>query len=110
MTTFELTLLLIMGAAAWFWSDSFRAREAGIEAVRTACAEEGVQLLDETISLIRLGVQRNERGRLSLARVYEFEYTDTGNNRRRGRVHLLGAKVTLLTLGPRLVSSRGVLH
>lgn len=106
----NIVFLLVLGGLAWLWFDSFAAREAGIRAVRTACEADGLQLLDETIVLSSLRLKRNEAGRLALARVYAFEYSDTGDNRRRGSVHLLGHKVTLLSLGLRLVASNGRLR
>jgi hypothetical protein len=105
MTTLEIAIPLGIGGLIWFWFDSFAAREAGLRAVRQACEEDGLQLLDETISLASLKPQRNETGRLDWARVYNFEFTTTGDNRRRGRVHLLGRRVVLLNMGPRLVVS-----
>lgn len=88
---------------AWLWLDGSTAREAGTNAVRKACQDEGLQLLDETISLSKINLARNHSGRLTLHRCYDFEYSDTGDNRRRGRVQLLGHSVTLLYLGPRPV-------
>jgi hypothetical protein len=105
MTTAEIVILIVLGGLTWLWFDSFKARETGIHAVKKACEAEGLQLLDETIALVSLRPQRNDEGRLSLARVYAFEYSDTGDNRRRGSVHLLGHKVTMLNIGLRLVWS-----
>ena len=41
---------LIVGALAWFWLDSLKAREAGIREAREACAADGLQLLDDTVA------------------------------------------------------------
>lgn len=43
--------------------------------------------------------QRNRTGQLCWLRVYAFEYSDTGDNRRPGSIHLLGDEVILLSLG-----------
>ena len=106
----EIASLIIIALVAWFWSDSLRAREAGVKAVRRACEEEGLQLLDETISLFSMKPGRNDYGRRVLRRVYQFEFSDTGENRRRGSVHLLGQQVVLLNVGLRLVSDDRSLH
>jgi hypothetical protein len=103
MDTLEMMIPVLTAGLAWLWLDSAKAREAGIAEVRRACQAEGVQLLDETIALARLRPTRTQDGWLALRRVYEFEYSDTGDNRRRGSVHLLGQAVTLLNLGPRPV-------
>ena len=46
MNWYELMLLCVLIGAVWFWLDSMKAREIGIQAARNACAEEGLQFLD----------------------------------------------------------------
>ena len=106
----EIAILIIIGTVVWFWFDSLKSREAGIRTVRQACEEEGLQLLDETISVIHMKPARNEYGRLVLLRVYQFEFSDTGENRRRGSLHLMGQQVVMLNLGLRLVKSENTLE
>jgi hypothetical protein len=77
--------------------------------VRKTCEAEGLQLLDETISLFNMKPARNDSGRLVLRRVFQFEFSDTGDNRRRGSVHVLGGKVVLLNVGLRLAALDGEL-
>ena len=84
-----LTLGVLLGAAG-FWYDSFQARAAGMDAARAACRAEGLLLLDDTVALAALRLARDDDGRLRLKRVYAFEYSDTGDNRRAGQVTLLG--------------------
>ncbi len=108
--TVELVGLLVLGGGAWLWFDSLKARDIGIDAARTACASEGLQLLDDTVSVASLRPARNEDGRLVLRRVYAFEYSDTGDNRRRGSVVLLGHRVVVLNIGLRLVPADRTLH
>ena len=110
MPTLELFGLLVLCAISWLWYDSLRARDAGIQAVRRACDAESLQLLDETVAIAGLKLQRNEDGQLALRRVYEFEYSDTGDNRRRGSVVMLGQRVLVLNVGLRLVPSQRTLH
>jgi len=110
MPTFELIGLVVLGAVAWLWLDSFQAHAAGIEAVRAACAAEDLQLLDETVSLASLRPERNEDGQVTLRRIYEFEFSDTGDNRRRGSVVLLGKRVLVINIGLRAVPTGGMLH
>lgn len=106
MNTVEILIPLVLAGYAWLWFDNARAREVGIGAVRKACREEGLQLLDETIVFASLRPARTGDGWIAWRRAYEFEYSDTGDNRRRGSVHLLGSRVTMLNVGLRLVSSR----
>lgn len=94
----ELLTLLIFIAGALFWTDSMRAREAALDAGRRACAAEGVQLLDWTVMLKKTRFSRGEDGRMHVKRVYEFEFSDTGNNRIRGSITLLGRELLALNL------------
>jgi len=94
----ELLTLLIFIAGAWFWTDSMRAREAALDAGRRACTAEGVQLLDWTVMLNRTRLGRDDEGRLRVKRVYEFEFSDTGNNRIKGSIALLGQELLSLNL------------
>ena len=94
----ETISLLVLLAAVWFWLDSFKAREAAIRAARAACDAEHLLLRDDTVALGSLRPQRDEQGRLRLRRVYHFEYSDTGDNRRNGYATLLGSELLMLHL------------
>lgn len=110
MPVFEMLTLLVLAVLAWLWFDGVKAHEAGVEAARTACASEDLQLLDETVALRTLRPERGGDGRLTLRRVYEFEYSDTGDNRRRGSVVVLGHQVVVVNIGLRLVPADRTLH
>ena len=86
----ESAVVAVLVAAGWFLWTSLRAREAANAAIRPACQAQGLLFLDDTVALDRLRPRRNGEGHLTLERVYRFEYSDTGNNRRRGSVTLLG--------------------
>lgn len=95
--------LIVLLAGGWFWLDSFKAREAGILAARAACDADSLLLLDDTVELGNLRPQRADDGNLRLRRVYHFEYSDNGNNRRRGSVTLLGTELLMVYVQPRTV-------
>jgi len=84
MINVEVAIVLCILLLGWFWSDSLRAREANI-----AC--------------VQMRIQRDRFGRLGLLRVYQFEFSDTGENRRLGSVQVQGQDVVFLSLGLRLV-------
>jgi hypothetical protein len=96
----ELALLATVVALAWLWWDSMQAREAAVAAARVACEAEGLQFLDDTVSLSAIRAARNAEGRLLLQRAYDFEFSDTGDNRIRGSVVTLGRRVILLRVLP----------
>ena len=102
MDLLEFLVLALLGAAVWLWLDSLKAREVGVAAARAACADEGLQFLDDTVAIRALKPVRDDDGRLRLRRVYAFEYSDTGDNRCPGTVTLVGQRVELLHLRPRL--------
>ena len=110
MPGLEIAGILILGVIAWAWFDSLKAREAAIGAARAACTSEGLILLDDTVAISALKALRDDDGRLRLQRAYDFEYTDTGNNRIKGGVVLLGHRVVLLNVGLRLVPEVKTLH
>ncbi|MBL8392142.1 MAG: DUF3301 domain-containing protein [Candidatus Accumulibacter sp.] len=82
-----LILLLLVG---WFWFDGFQSRAAAMRAARAACAADGLLLLDDTVALASVRLGRDDEGRLRLRRTYDFEYSDTGDNRRTAQLTLLG--------------------
>ncbi|MEO8508551.1 MAG: DUF3301 domain-containing protein [Betaproteobacteria bacterium] len=94
----EFALLAALAAIVWFLWDSLKAREAANAAIRPACHAEGLLFLDDTVALARIRPQRNENGRIELGRTYRFEYSDTGNNRRKGAVTLVGARILHVNL------------
>lgn len=110
MPVFEILSLIALAALAWFWLDSLRARDSGILAVRTACAGENLQLLDDTVSIARLAPARNDQGRIVFRRTYAFEYSDTGNNRHPGSVVLLGRQVAVINIGLHGEPAQWTLH
>lgn len=96
----EILTLALFLAGGWFWADSMRAREAALDAGRRACAAEGVQFLDWTVVVRQTRLARDEEGRVRVKRVYEFEFSDTGNNRITGTITLLGRQLLALNLPP----------
>jgi len=96
MPTFEIAVTCVLFLVAWFWLDTLRAREAGIAAARALCDSRNLQLLDDTVSSESLRLARDDDGKVRLRRVYGFEYSDTGDNRRHGAVTLLGKQVVML--------------
>ncbi len=106
----EIFSLILLAAIAWLWLDSLKAREIAVRAARAACTADGLMLLDDTVAIANLKPTRDHDGRVKLQRAYDFEYSDTGNNRLKGNVVLLGHRVTLLNVGLRLPPVVRTLH
>ena len=86
----EAAAIILIVAGILLWVDSLRARERAIQAGRSACERYALQFLDETVSFARLRLARDEEGRLRIVRIYTFEFSETGNNRRDGAIVMLG--------------------
>ncbi|MGK2951271.1 MAG: DUF3301 domain-containing protein [Thiobacillus sp.] len=94
----EILLLVVFGAAAWYWYAGMQVREQAIAVGRRACVDAGLQFLDESVALSRTRFARNSQGQLQFLRDYRFEFSDTGNNRRPGVIRMLGDRVEWVSL------------
>jgi len=97
----EILGVLALAAGAWFFWDSLKAREAANAAMRAACRAEGLLFLDDTVALESIRPIRDEEGQLRMRRIFGFEYSDTGHNRRKGSVAMVGATMSAVDLGSR---------
>ena len=96
----EGAAIVLLAAGILFWLDSLRARERALKAGRAACERHELQFLDDTVSVSRVRLGRDDDGQLKIARTYTFEFSDTGNNRRHGAIVMLGAELQDLQLEP----------
>ena len=94
----EIAALVLAALAGWLAWDALRARERANNAMRAACRARGFFFLDDTVSLASLRPVRDEDGRVRLCRVYRFQYSDTGHNRRDGSITFVADAVTDLRL------------
>ncbi|QKT03214.1 DUF3301 domain-containing protein [Ectothiorhodospiraceae bacterium 2226] len=97
MSTAYWWLLACAGAVAW-WVSAMRLHErAGYFGAR-ACDRHRVQLLDQTVHLRKLGLARDDAGRMRVRRYYAFEFTTTGADRRGGVIVMLGPRLEYVHL------------
>ncbi|MBI3373937.1 MAG: DUF3301 domain-containing protein [Betaproteobacteria bacterium] len=96
----EAFALLLLAAAVAAWIDSLGAREAALEAGREACARYGLQFLDDTVAFAKLRLLRDEEGRMRLVRLYSFEFSEDGANRRSGAIQVHGRDAEDVQLEP----------
>jgi hypothetical protein len=95
--------LALAGVVAWFWQASLEARERALDEGLRACRRHGLQFLDQSVECISIRPARGEDGRLVLRRIYRFEFSDDGVNRRSGHVLMLGDRDASVTLDPFLL-------
>jgi hypothetical protein len=96
----EAAAIVLIVAGILLWVDSLRARERAVQAGRSACERYALQFLDETVSFARMRLARDDEGRLRIVRIYTFEFTETGNNRRNGVIEMLGQHPNEVNLEP----------
>lgn len=90
---FEILLLTLILLLAWFWFDSVTKREIAIRLGRELATRCHLQLLDETVACVKIGIARNGNGRLKLTRLYEFEVSADGHTRLMCNLQLLGKQL-----------------
>jgi len=96
--SWEILLLGLFGAVGWYWYAGMQVREQAVAVGRRACADAGLQFLDDSVALSRIRFARNSSGQLQFLRDYRFEFSDTGDNRRPGVVRMLGDRVEWISL------------
>ena len=101
-TVFMAILALIL--VGWAWHASLAAREAANRVAADTCTRAGVQLLDGTVSMLRLSLSRAAHGGLAVRRTYVFDYSEDGYSRRRGFVVMTGQSLDSVGLEPGAVS------
>ncbi len=89
MSVTELSLLFCgaFGIGLWWWAMQAHDRVDMIS--REVCKDLNVQRLDEAIALRRMGLAHTAYG-LRLERVFRFEFSVNGADRRRGEICLHG--------------------
>jgi hypothetical protein len=87
----NVILILVVLLIGWFWLDSARAREFAVTLARRYCETRGLQFLDDTVSLARMGLRWTSDG-LTLRRMFSFDFSLEGVGRRTGYVLLLGTR------------------
>lgn len=94
----ELLLIGFIVFLFWFWKDSMTTREIALSVAKQACMEISAQFLDDTVSVAKMKLCRNQRGSMSLCRLYTFEFSQSGDVRYLGRISLLGNTIKDVTL------------
>ncbi|NWB96013.1 DUF3301 domain-containing protein [Pseudomonas gingeri] len=92
-------LMLLATGAAWLWHNH-GLRERALERVKQNCAKLDLELLDGAVALKRIGFVRDAHGRRRLARIYNFEFTVTGEQRHGGTITQFGAHSAQIELEP----------
>lgn len=110
----SITLLMCACAVvAWLWH-SHGVRERALRLVKRHCERHELQLLDDTVALQGFKWLPDGSGRRRLARLYQFEFTVTGERRHQGSIRMFGAHPGGIQLDPypcpRAAEEAGAVH
>ncbi|UZE23785.1 DUF3301 domain-containing protein [Pseudomonas sp. B21-056] len=92
-------LMLLATGGAWLWHNH-GLRERALARVVQHCANLKIELLDGNVALKKIGFVKDGSGRRRLARVYNFEFTVTGESRHAGTITQFGAHSAQIELAP----------
>jgi hypothetical protein len=92
-------LMLLATGGAWLWHNH-GLRERALERVKQHCSKLGIELLDGNVALKKIALIKDANGRRRLARVYNFEFTVTGETRHNGTITQFGAHSAQIELAP----------
>jgi hypothetical protein len=87
--------LLVLGALILWWSSATRAREFAQSYARRFCEQQDWQLLDQTVALSFMRPSR-QSGSWQWRRLYRFEFSANGGDRRHGDLVMLGHRLARL--------------
>ncbi|MBF0155488.1 MAG: DUF3301 domain-containing protein [Magnetococcales bacterium] len=97
MTESLLLPLLALLVAVWYFQ--MCARERALLLARRVCDDMAIQLLDDTVTICSMGLQRATSGQMCIRRIYTFDFTDHTPFRRQGTVIYLGDHLETLLIG-----------
>ena len=92
-------LMVLATICAWLWHNH-GLREKAYAKVKAHCAKLDLELLDENVAFKRLSFVKDAQGRKRLARIYDFEFTVTGEQRHPGTITQFGAHAAIIELAP----------
>ncbi|WP_166362242.1 DUF3301 domain-containing protein [Pseudomonas akapageensis] len=92
-------LMLLATGGAWLWHNHGM-REKALERVKQHCAKLDLELLDGNVAFKRFAFVRDANGRRRFARVYNFEFTVTGEQRHPGSITQFGVHTVQIELAP----------
>jgi len=86
-----LLLMLFATACAWLWR-GHGIRERALALAKQHCTKLDIELLDGNVAFRRLALVRDARGQRRVARIYDFEFTVTGEQRLTGSISMYGRR------------------
>lgn len=104
MLSLELiTFFTSIAALVSFWWYSDRIKQEAMRHLVRHCQQQDLQLLDQSMVIRGLWLQRDADGHLQIRRRYVFEFTSTGEMRYKGQVTLLGRRMIGMEMEPHIM-------
>ena len=87
---FDVLILLVVGLIGYYWWHSGDFKALALSSASKHCEHFGLQLLDQSMVIKGLWLEKNVRGSLSVRRYYQFEFSSTGERRYQGILVMVG--------------------
>ena len=97
-TVFDILLLVPFLLAAIYWWKTSEQKAIAVRGARQYCKERGLQMLDDSLVFKKFRLERNLHQQRYLCRVYEFDYSPEGRDRRTGEIVLHGYRILRVIL------------
>ena len=94
----ELLFIILLVSVSTLWFGTMRARDHARAAVTRLCKQHSLQLLDQSVALVRLRLARTNKGGLTLRRLFRFDFSETGNTREQGIIWMRGDQAELISI------------
>lgn len=96
----DILMILLFTAGFLYWQSSQKIKELALAATQRHCHKMELQMLDGYVAFNALSLKRDGKGKVHIARTYQFEFSSTGAERYNGQIHMLGRRVASIQLEP----------
>lgn len=100
LSTLEITIILIVIIGVLWWWHIHGQHDYALRCIKQHCAKLDITLLDGYVALKKITLKRDGYGKIRLARIYNFEFTVTGEQRYTGSITLFGYHIGSIELPP----------
>ncbi len=94
----DVFILILLMAAVGIWVQHDRFRRRALSLAQQATEKAQVQLLDQSVSLRKVSLRRDDRGWPQVVRYFGFEFSRSGYDRFRGHVEFIGLSLSEVEL------------
>ncbi len=95
---FNVLWLIVAGLFFYYWWSSWKYKGRAMGFAMDHCRRLDLQLLDQSMVIRGLWLARKSDGSLVIRRIYQFEFTSTGEQRYQGRIVLIGMALKSIDL------------